>query len=974
MIFDNLSPREKAIVATSAIIAYLLAFVPIYQHIEGEIGALALPPVTLVALLYGVRAGFIASVAAIPVHMLLLNVAGVPGLDAIIEAGGVPGHVILIVLGTLLGWLRDVTTSLQRQNALRAASEATLRRRASELKALHETTLEIARPRDVSTLLETIVGRAVRLLDGRGGALYLCDSERRTIRCIVSYQTAKDYTGLTHQYGEGAAGTVAETGEPLIINEYHIWSGGLDVYQGDGYYTAVMSAPMTWEHSPIGVLNIYHNHQTRHFDTSDLELLSRFADQAAIAVENARLFESAQRRAREAETLREVAAALTSTLDRDQLLDNILVYLERVIPYDSASVILRTDDHLRVVAGRGYTDLGHVLDQTYPIDSPLPEEIRRTGRPVILEDAREDPRFRGGADAGHVRGWMGIPLRMRGKIIGHITIDSTHVGAYGEPEAELAQAFANHAAVALENANLYEQTYNRLRKVTLLSQAIRLTATAGELNSALEDLCAEMARFFDTPQAACALLNDDRTEARVVAEFRASNRPPAAGTVFPVDGNPSMQYILTHKVPLAITDAQTDPRLASVHDVMRRRGTVSLLLVPIFAGDEVVGTLGIDTLERREFSESDITLMQHIAQQVEHALERLRLFTATREHARRMADLAKISENLNRPFTVDGVIVAIGRGALALSETERAAIYVRLSETEARCAWSKGLSAAYVEEVIAKAQQLPGSRLWNATTPVLIPSIAELPRDSLLHKLAAEENFQAVALWPLVYEECAIAAVSCYYHEPRAWSEAEYEVMEAFTRQAAVALENARLYEKAQTLAITDGLTSLYNSRHFYSQLAKELERSRRYEHTCSLLMLDLDNFKSFNDQYGHQAGDDVLRELADLIRRVIRQPDTPARYGGEEFAVILPNTSGGEASEVAKRLRRVVEEHRFPLQDVDRHGHITISIGVATFPTDATSREELVQAADQALLWAKREKNQVCRHPAVMKGVGHRA
>lgn len=961
MLFDHLSQRAKAILATSAVGMYILAFVPLYHRLGDETGALALLPVALIALLFGLKAGLVAGTAAIPLHVMLLSFAGERGLDAIMVAGSVPGHAILIAVGGIIGWLRDLSRHLHRQNALRQASEQSLRRRAEELTALHETALDITRPRDLSALLETIIGRAVRLLDAHSGVLYVCDPERRELRCVAGHQTERQYANVVHDYGEGAAGIVAETGDPLIINDYQNWSGRLTVYQGDEHFTAVVSAPMIWQETVTGVLNVYHDLKTHCFNQSDLDLLCRFAEQAAIAVENARLFESAQRRAREAETLRDVASALTSTLNRDELLDGILVNLKRVIPYDSACVFLRKDNQLQAVAGRGHENPEKVLGRMYPSDSLLSREIKRTGRPVILADAHADPRFQGWADTKEVRGWMGIPLNMRGTIIGHITVDSMQIGAYGEADAELAQAFADHAAVALENVRLYEETYNRLREVTLLSHAITLTATADDLISALEELCAELARFFATPQAACALLNAERTEAEVVAEYCAPGRPTAAGSVFPVAGNPSMQYILEHKVPLAIPDAQTDPRLAPAHDVMRRRGTASLLLVPILVGDEVAGTLGIDALERRDFSTSDIELMLQIARQVGHSLERLRLFTATREHDTLMATLANISENLNRPFTVEGVVAAIGRSALMLSGTQRAVIYVRLSNKEVRCAWSEGVSRTYLEHAIDQAHKLPGGRLMDSTEPVLIPAVDDLPPQSILHELAADEGFQAVALWPLIYEGRAIAAVSCYYDTAHSWSEAEYEVMEAFTRQAAVALENARLYEKAQVQAATDGLTGLYNSRHFYVELAKEIERSQRQDYYCSLIMLDLDNFKVYNDRYGHLAGDDLLRELASLIEEVVRSSDTPARYGGEEFAIILPETECRNAMQIAERLRRHVEEHDFIVRDAQQVGRITTSIGVATYPTHALTREHLINSTDQALLRAKEIKNHVC-------------
>lgn len=190
----------------------------------------------------------------------------------------------------------------------------------------------------------------------------------------------------------------------------------------------------------------------------------------------------------------------------------------------------------------------------------------------------------------------------------------------------------------------------------------------------------------------------------------------------------------------------------------------------------------------------------------------------------------------------------------------------------------------------------------------------------------------------------------------------ERSLLSTLANQVAMAVENARLYEKTRRMAIMDGLTRLYNSRYFYTALAQELERSRRYGHHCSLMMVDVDNFKRYNDRYGHLTGDDVLRTLAELITKTTRQADVAARYGGEEFMVILPETPLENAVALAERLRRRVRSEVFVVRDGRSVGHITVSIGVATYPDGAQTREGLIQAADMALLEAKAEgKDRVC-------------
>ncbi len=158
---------------------------------------------------------------------------------------------------------------------------------------------------------------------------------------------------------------------------------------------------------------------------------------------------------------------------------------------------------------------------------------------------------------------------------------------------------------------------------------------------------------------------------------------------------------------------------------------------------------------------------------------------------------------------------------------------------------------------------------------------------------------------------------------------------------------------KLEQLAIRDGLTGLYNKREFDRRLHEELERARRNGRPFALLMIDADYFKKINDDYGHLAGDRVLRKLANLLSQGVRPVDHAARYGGEEFAIILPETSTKEANKTAERLRRAVQMQEIVL-DGDRRIRITVSIGLAGYPRDAASAKALVAAADEAMYAAK--------------------
>ena len=176
-----------------------------------------------------------------------------------------------------------------------------------------------------------------------------------------------------------------------------------------------------------------------------------------------------------------------------------------------------------------------------------------------------------------------------------------------------------------------------------------------------------------------------------------------------------------------------------------------------------------------------------------------------------------------------------------------------------------------------------------------------------------------------------------------------------FANQAGLAIENSRLYEKTVVLSNSDSLTGLWHHGHFQYLLDEKIKGSKKKKETFTLLMVDIDNFKKFNDSHGHQAGDAILRTISNIFKHASRKIDTIARYGGEEFSMILAGTKKQEALVLAERLRKAVESS-------NKLEGITISIGVASFPEDGTKKTPLISKADKALYEAKGTgKNKVC-------------
>jgi diguanylate cyclase (GGDEF)-like protein len=207
---------------------------------------------------------------------------------------------------------------------------------------------------------------------------------------------------------------------------------------------------------------------------------------------------------------------------------------------------------------------------------------------------------------------------------------------------------------------------------------------------------------------------------------------------------------------------------------------------------------------------------------------------------------------------------------------------------------------------------------------------------------------------PMILRGAVIGMLALDSRQMNAYGETESDLALAFADQAVIAIQNARMFEEMRRLAITDGLTGIFNRRHFFSLAEHEFQRLRRYHHPLSALMIDVDHFKTLNDSYGHAAGDEVLRQIAQRCQNNVREVDLIARYGGEEFVVLLPNSDVAAARQAAERLMRCIADEPFPTAQGPLA--VTISVGVATADETMPDVSALLNRADNALYRAKRQ------------------
>jgi len=250
--------------------------------------------------------------------------------------------------------------------------------------------------------------------------------------------------------------------------------------------------------------------------------------------------------------------------------------------------------------------------------------------------------------------------------------------------------------------------------------------------------------------------------------------------------------------------------------------------------------------------------------------------------------------------------------------------------------------------------------LHRRRTPVLFSSMKKshaVENPELLRVM----NLQAGILLPLRQGNSVHGAVKVFFQRLMTWSAGQQKWLCTAAAILDRSLQRAALYQKAQKMATSDGLTGLYNHRFFMEQFHKEFARARRYRNWLSLIIVDIDYFKHYNDTNGHLAGDHALHKVANTIKNCVREMDIVARYGGEEFALLLPEISGENGVIVAEKIRREVEAQRFRNERQQPNGKLTISLGVAQNSPHLKSHREMFNLADAALYQAKSQGRNRC-------------
>jgi len=372
------------------------------------------------------------------------------------------------------------------------------------------------------------------------------------------------------------------------------------------------------------------------------------------------------------------------------------------------------------------------------------------------------------------------------------------------------------------------------------------------------------------------------------------------------------------------------------------------LLMPLVSRDQLVGIIVLGRKRSGDYSLEDFGLLADVANQVAVSLDKEHLREQLDRYVEELSTISHFSATITSSLDIHEVFDDFVSELKELVDVYFAAVimdggddlYCLGLSSDADSPWKVG-------------QRLPKTGTateWVITNKQHVIE-SDLSRESQFTEssLYSEQGIHSIVFLPLVHKDRAIGSLVLASRLPNAYDEGHIKLLDQLASQIAAPIENFRLYDEAKERARVDGLTGLFNRRSLDEMLGNEIGRHSRYGGVFSLIILDLDSFKAFNDNYGHLAGDDLLRKLGNLVKGSIRSADQAFRYGGDELVIILPNTSIGAAKQAAERIRKHIASEM-----VYGSSPVTASFGLAGWPADGKEADEIIAAADAALYLAK--------------------
>ncbi len=487
----------------------------------------------------------------------------------------------------------------------------------------------------------------------------------------------------------------------------------------------------------------------------------------------------------------------------------------------------------------------------------------------------------------------------------------------------------------------YEKKYYQMQSVI---DAATPNLLPGKQEDIYRHIFNAMAVLFDV-DTACVMEKYDKQTYHAVAAFGRQSNLISNWTIS--DLLDIIKKIGESKKPVAC-DSITD-----IEDMGLPPGITSIHIFPMAIWDKAFGLLCIFNTKVPTESIKLLTLLANQLSFVmegmkvdQHVMEKTKGINVSEEAYKAIASILDQEELYDAILNKSAELVGAEQGSLMLLDGEDTTLTVKAS---------KGIDKSILENVKVKTGEGISGMVIEKGAPIIAKNIES---ETFGRRNRSRYKTKSLVSIPLKIGSRTIGVINIADKiTGEVFSEDDLQLLLSFAYYASIALERGTYYrmtEDLKKISVTDSLTELFNRRYFQERLFEEMERSKRHNEPFTIFIMDIDDFKALNDNYGHMTGDKALKRIAHAISDAVRSIDVAARFGGEEFSVILPYTTKVNSYVIAERIRRNVEDMRFIGNKIPPGQVVSISIGIAEFPADSDSMEDLIDKADQAMYLAK--------------------
>ena len=665
-----------------------------------------------------------------------------------------------------------------------------------------------------------------------------------------------------------------------------------------------------------------------------------------------------------ADALRRVAGDIGSRLDLEEILAGLVDHALVLFGGDRAAVFLfETDGARRMAASRGLSEAW--IEAVERVEGPtLGAAAIAARRPIYSVGYPNDPRV-GGLRAAVIQEGFDtaclVPLLDGDQpdALGVIGVYHDEPHPWTDDELDTMAALATQASVAIKGARNFTQLATwaaQLQSIQALGTRLSRLTSVHEIGNAI---ATELRQLIDYHNVRVYRVRDsDRALVPVAMLGRVGEYVDETPEQLLVEWGVGITgWVAEHRMAQRLDDADADPRTNTIVGTDPELDE-SMLLAPMLYEDDVLGVLVLSKLGLRQFRQDDLRLLEIYASFAAQAManadatERLRKQSAALEQkVRGQRELLELTESILTTFDVPALLWAIADRLGGLVGSDNVAIELVDPETGSLIPMSaRGVDAEWFLQPWAPGETGLATWVVEHNQPQLV---VDEYNDGRVVMRKGERSHGSLICVPLRNRTGAIGVLTIErLGEGRVFTDDEFELVQLFAAQVSVGLQNAEALRAVERRAQTDVLTGLLNHGTFGEQMGGLIDA----DETFSLVMLDLDHFGAVNNGLGHQAGDRLLRQVADAIVAASRETDSVFRYGGDEFAVLLPRTSSAEVGPIAERVRAAVASVVGPGSPWrGRARALEASAGTSSYPADGKTAEEVLLAADRACFVAKR-------------------